>query len=69
MGAISIGLPRGVVLRGWTESCFTQASALWFVFYIIAMDYPLTHLPTARPSVWAARSQESREFAYAEDEL
>ena len=57
-----------VLLRGWTESMFTTGSPLWFVFYIIAMDYPLTHLATARPSVWAARSQESREFAYAEGE-
>ena len=68
-GRYRLAFLAAVLLRGWTESCFTQASALWFVFYIIAMDYPLTHLPTARPSVWAARSQESREFAYAENEL
>jgi len=68
-GRYRLAFLAAVVLRGWTESSFTQASPLWFVFYIIAMDYPLTHLPTARPSVWAARSQESREFAYAEDEL
>ena len=57
-----------VVLRGWTESSFTPGSALWFVFYIIAMDYPLTHLTTVQPSVRVARSEESREFAYAEGE-
>ena len=67
-GRYRLGFLAAVAVRGWTESCFTQASPLWFVFYIIAMDYPLTHLPTARPSVWAARSQESREFAYAEGE-
>ena len=57
-----------VLLRGWTESTFTTDSALWFVFYIIAVDYPLTHLTTAQPSVRAARSEESREFAYADGE-
>jgi O-antigen ligase len=67
-GRYRLGFLAAVVVRGWTESTFLPASALWFVFYIIAMDYPLTYLSTARPSVWAARSQESREFAYAEGE-
>ena len=57
-----------VILRGWTESAFKSGSALWFVFYIIAMDYPLTHLTTVQPSVRVARSEESRELAYAEGE-
>src|SRR5438874_7149713 len=30
-----------ILLRGWTEWYFTAGSGLWFVFYIIAMDYPL----------------------------
>jgi hypothetical protein len=59
-----------IVLRGWTESCFgAVASTIWFVFYIIAIDYPLTHLTAGDPSVEGSRSEESREFAYAEDEL
>jgi len=57
-----------VILRGWTESTFKTNSALWFVFYIIAMDYPLTHLTTVQPFVRVARSEESRELAYAEGE-
>jgi O-antigen ligase len=68
-GRYRLGLLAAVVLRGWTETCFTPGSAIWFVFYIIAMEYPLTHLTTARPSVGVARSEESREFAYAEEEL
>ena len=67
-GRFQLAFFVAVLLRGWTESMFTQGSPLFFVFYIIAMDYPLTHLAAARPSVWAARSQESREFAYAEGE-
>ena len=67
-GRLRLALFMAVLVRGLTESMFTTGSPLWFVFYIIAMDYPLTHLEAARPSVWAARSQESREFAYAEGE-
>jgi len=67
-GRYRLGFLAAVVLRGWTESTFTTASALWFVFHIIAMDYPLTHRATARPSVRVARSEESRELAYAEGE-
>jgi O-antigen ligase len=68
-GRYRLGFLATVVLRGWTESMFTPGSALWFVFYIIAMDYPLTHLTTVQPSVRVARSEESRELAYAKDEL
>jgi exopolysaccharide production protein ExoQ len=68
-GRYRLGLLAAVILRGWTEATFHPASVLWFVFHIIAMDYPLTHLTTARPSVGVARSEESREFAYAEEEL
>jgi O-antigen ligase len=68
-GRYRLGMLVAVVLRGWTEATFLPASALWFVFHIIAMDYSRTHLTTARPSVGVARSEESREFAYAEEEL
>ena len=67
-GRYRLGFLAAVVLRGWTEATFGTGSSLWFVFYIIAMDYPLTHLTTAQPSVGVARSEESREFAYAEGE-
>jgi len=67
-GRYRLGLLAAIVLRGWTESTFTPGSVIWLVFYIIAMDYPLIHLTTARPSVWATTSPESREFAYAEGE-
>jgi len=67
-GRYRLALFAAVVVRGWTETCFTPGSALWFVFYMIAMDYPLTHLRTAQPSVGVSKSDESTEFAYAEGE-
>ena len=68
-GRYRLGFLAAVLLRGWTETTFHPAGPIWFVFYIIAMDYPLTHLTTGRPSVGVARSEESRKFAYAEEEL
>jgi len=67
-GRYRLAFLMAVVLRGWTESTFKQGSALWFVFYIIALDYPRTHRTTARPSVRVGRSEETGEFAYAERE-
>ena len=67
-GRYQLGFLAAVVLRAWTEETFGTYGPLWFVFYIIALDYPQTHLTTAQPSVGAARSEVSREFAYAEGE-
>jgi len=64
-----LGILMAVVLRAWTEETFATYGALWFVFYIIALDYPRTYLMTAQPSVEASRSEESRELAYATGEL
>jgi O-antigen ligase len=68
-GRYRLGILMAVVLRAWTEETFATYGALWFVFYIIALDYPRTYLTTVDPSMGGSRSEESREFAYAEDEL
>jgi exopolysaccharide production protein ExoQ len=68
-GRYQLGFLAAVVLRAWTEETFGTYGPLWFVFYIIALDYPRTHLTTAQSSVGVSRSEESREFAYAEEEL
>jgi O-antigen ligase len=65
-GRYRLGLLAALVLLNWTEVTFDSFSPAWFVFYLIGMDYPRTHLATAQPSVGASRSEESREFAYAE---
>jgi O-antigen ligase len=68
-GRYQLGMLAAVALYNWTEAAFKTFSPIWFVFYIIAMEYPRTHLRTAQPSVGVARSEESRELAYAEAEL
>jgi hypothetical protein len=64
-GRFRLGFLAAVILMNWTEGVFSSFYPTWVVFYIIAIDYPRTHLATAQPSVWAARSEVSREFAYA----
>jgi O-antigen ligase len=67
-GRYRLGFFWAIVLHAWTEGTFSTYSPLWFIFYLIAMDYPRTHLATAQPSVRVARSEESRELAYATGE-
>ena len=64
-GRFRLGILAAAILLNWTEAAFSSFNPVWFVFYIIAMDYPRTHLATPQPSVVGARSEESREFAYA----
>jgi len=68
-GRFRLGFLVAVALRALTEETFATYGPLWFVFYIIALDYPRTYLTTGDPSVGGSRSEEGREFAYAEDEL
>jgi exopolysaccharide production protein ExoQ len=65
-GRFRLGFFAGVVLLNWAEAAFNSFNPVWFVFYIIAMDCPRTSLATVQPSVRVARSEGSREFAYAE---
>src|SRR5262249_42452093 len=64
-----LGMLVVVLLRAWTEETFATSRSLWFVFYIIALDYPRTYVMTAQPSVEASRSEESRELEYATGEV
>ena len=66
-GRYRLGFLAAVVLYNWTEAAFKTTNPIWFVFYLIAMDYPRTHLTTAQASVGVARSEESRELAYAQE--
>jgi len=63
-----LGFLGAVVVYNWTEAAFKTLSAVWFVFYIIAMDYPRTYPTTAESSIETIRSKENREFTYAEEE-
>jgi O-Antigen ligase. len=65
-GRYRLGFLVAIILYNWTEAAFKTVSATWFIFYIIAMDYPRSHLASAQSSVGLARSEEDRELAYVE---
>jgi exopolysaccharide production protein ExoQ len=65
-GRYRLGFLAAVVVYNWTEAGFATFSPIWFVFYIIAIDYPRIHLAITQSSVAVARSKESPEFVYAE---
>jgi O-antigen ligase len=66
-GRYRLGFLAATVLYNWTEAAFNTSNPVFFAFYLIAIDYPRTHLATPQPPIGAARSEESREFAYAEE--
>jgi exopolysaccharide production protein ExoQ len=67
-GRYRLGFLAAVVLFNWTEAAFKTVSAIWFMFYIIAMDYPRTYVTTAESSVEVGKSEEDMELAYVEGE-
>jgi O-antigen ligase len=66
-GRYRLGFLAATVLYNWTEAAFNTSNPVFFAFYLIAIDYPRTDLATPQPPIGAARSEESREFAYAEE--
>jgi O-antigen ligase len=67
MGRYRLGFLAAVILYNWTEAAFKTLSPVWFVFYLIATDYPRIFLATAQSSVVFGKSEETQEFAYAEE--
>jgi exopolysaccharide production protein ExoQ len=61
-----LGFFCAIILYNWTEAAFKTVSAIWFLFYIVAMDYPRFRLTSAQSSVGPARSEEDLELAYVE---
>jgi O-antigen ligase len=67
MGRYRLGFLAAVILYNWTEAAFRTLSPVWFVFYLIATDYPRIFLATAQSSVVFGKSEETQEFVYAEE--
>jgi exopolysaccharide production protein ExoQ len=66
MGRYRLGFLAALILYNWTEAAFKTINPLWFVFYLIAMDYPRPRVRSAQLSIEAAELEETREFVYAE---
>ncbi len=65
-GRFRLGFLAAVVLYNWTEAAFITTNPIWFVFFLIALDYPRSSLTTAESSAGVARSEEEMEVAYVE---
>jgi exopolysaccharide production protein ExoQ len=61
-----LGFLAAIILYNWTEAAFKTISAIWFIFYVIAMDYPRFRLVSAQSSVGLATTEEDLELAYVE---
>ena len=66
-GRYRLGFLVAVILYNWTEAAFKTVNPIWFVFYLIAIDYPGTQLTRSQAPVVVARSEEDMEFAYIEE--
>jgi exopolysaccharide production protein ExoQ len=65
-GRYRLGFLAAVILYNWTEAAFKTLNPIWFVFYLIALDYPRTSLTVAESSADVVRSEKDVEFAHVE---
>jgi len=67
-GRYRLGFLAALILYNWTEAAFKTLSPLWFVFYLIATDYPRVRLHTAGAAVEVESPEESAELVYAKEQ-
>jgi exopolysaccharide production protein ExoQ len=65
-GRYQMGFLAAVIFYNWTEAAFGTYSPIFFVFYLIAMKYARPQFVPEQLSVRSGKSEESREFVYAE---
>ena len=66
-GRYRLGFLAALELDNWTEAAFKTLNPLWFVFYLIAMDYPRIRFFTAQASVGVESTEESKALVYADE--
>jgi len=63
-GRFRMGLLVAVLLCNWTESAFKGLSLIWFVFFIIALEYPVSEGEPVLQSADTADLEDARELTY-----
>ncbi len=63
-GRFRMGVLAAIIVYNWTEAAFKGLSPLWFLFYIIAMDYSLRQAAPEEPSQEANRSMSEADLIY-----
>ncbi len=64
-GRFRVGFVVAVMAYNWTEAVFKNISAIWFVFYLIALDYPQEPLAATDESDETTGVQEEGELVSA----
>ncbi len=65
-GRYRLGFLAALILYNWTEAAFKTLSPLWFVFYLIATDYPRILLASVQESDGVENTEESGELVYVD---
>ncbi len=66
-GRFRLGFLLAVIAYNWTEAAFKNISPIWFVFYLIALDYPQREFAADEESVAIDRVEAEGELISAAD--
>ncbi|PYK71665.1 MAG: hypothetical protein DME44_07200 [Verrucomicrobia bacterium] len=66
-GRFRLGFLIAVIAHNWTEATFKGLSLIWFMFYVIAIDYGRIHFEPVEEDSAAVDSEEAREFVYVNE--
>jgi exopolysaccharide production protein ExoQ len=64
-GRFRLGLLAAIVIYNWTEAGFKTLHPIWFMFYIIAMDYPRPQIAQGGQSSGITGREEGMEMDFA----
>ena len=68
-GRLRFGVLVAVIFNNWTEAKFRGLSLVWFVFYIIAIDYPRVEYESSDEHEVTSDLHEESALAYASDRI
>ena len=68
-GRFRLGLLVAILFHNWTEATFRGLGLSWFVFYIIAMEYPNAQFASEKLSSETNEPEDDRELAYFPDKV
>ena len=64
VGRLRLGYLAAIVVYNWTEAAFQGMSFLFFVFWVIALDYPNRQIAPIEQSSEVTRPEEEMELVY-----
>jgi hypothetical protein len=68
LGRFRLGFLMAVIAYNWTEAAFKNISAIWFVFYLVTLDYQQPVFASSQRAE-TVRSEEDEKLIYAQDEI